>query len=49
MKQLFNKMRGLTPEEIEHRSILKAWDREMARAATPAHRAEIDAIFARHI
>jgi len=29
--------------------IYKAWDRELARASTPAHRAEINAIFSRHI
>jgi len=29
--------------------IYRAWERELARASTPAHRAEINAIFSRHI
>jgi hypothetical protein len=48
MKQLLNRVFGRSPEEMEQRSVLKAWDRELARATSPSQRAEIDAIFARH-
>lgn len=30
-------------------SIRRTWDRERARATSPSHRAEIDAIFSRYL
>ena len=36
--------RARTPE-----SIRRTWDRERARAMSPSHRAEIDAIFSRYL
>lgn len=37
--------RKKTDDELTFRQL---WDRERERAATPAERAEIDAVFARH-
>lgn len=47
MKALMNWLRpgrAHTPE-----SIRRTWDRERARAMSPSHRAEIDAIFSRYL
>lgn len=47
MKALINWLRpnrAHTPE-----SIRRTWDRERARAMSPSHRAEIDAIFSRYL
>jgi hypothetical protein len=51
MRNLINRLfnRGLDSEEIERRDILRAWERELSRATSRNQRAEIDAIFARHL
>lgn len=38
--------RSRKPSDI---SIRRAWDRERARATSPSHQAEIDAIFSRYL
>jgi hypothetical protein len=50
MRNLIDRIinRGLSPEEIERRSTLRAWDRELERSMTASHRQEINAIFSRH-
>lgn len=44
----------LRPDPIDNhasarRQIHREWDRQRARATTPSERAEIDAIFSRHL
>ena len=39
----------LSDEAATRRHIHREWDRQRARALTPSDRAEIDAIFSRHL
>jgi hypothetical protein len=50
--QVFASMFGseiLDPEVARRRQIHREWDHQRALATTPAERAEIDAIFSRHL
>ena len=42
-------MSWLKPKPGNPESIRRTWDRERARAMSPSHRAEIDAIFSRYL
>ena len=46
MKSLMNWLR---PRENRQESIRRTWDRERARAMSPSHRDESDAIFSRYL
>lgn len=49
---VFANILGSTKDDREtarRRDIQRAWDRERSRAMTQSHRAEIDAIFSRHL
>ncbi|MEY2964538.1 MAG: hypothetical protein ACO3JT_03610 [Candidatus Nanopelagicales bacterium] len=44
-----NLMTWLRPRADRQESIRRTWDRERARAMSPSHRDEIDAIFSRYL
>lgn len=44
-----NLMTWLRPRPDRPASIRRTWDRERARAMSPSHRDEIDAIFSRYV
>lgn len=46
MKSLINWLR---PRPNHPETIRRTWDRERARAMSPSHRDEIDAIFSRYL
>jgi hypothetical protein len=44
-----NLMNWLRPRPNSAENIRRTWDRERARAMSPSHRDEIDAIFSRYL
>jgi hypothetical protein len=49
MKSLFARLRPRARRAVTPEGIRRTWDRERARAMSPSHRAEIDAIFSRYL
>lgn len=45
MRTFLNRLRG----NLRERSIREEWDLQRAKAMSPSHRAEIDAIFSRYL
>ncbi|MGI9197120.1 MAG: hypothetical protein ACR2KE_06620 [Candidatus Nanopelagicales bacterium] len=49
MKQQLVRWRDCRRQRLTQASIRQIWDRERAKAMSPSHRAEIDAIFSRYL
>lgn len=49
MRNVFSSLRSSSRERRNARSLQREWERLRWQASTPSERAEIDAIFSRHI
>lgn len=50
INRFVTKMRGPVDPSLErHQEIYREWERTLATASSPSERAEIDAIFSRHL